>query len=48
MLNKIASVIYDIIKPNSLALSYKEIEQTNWTREHKDSVHEMKRKTLWK
>lgn len=48
MLNKIGSVIYDIIRHNSMTLTYREIENTSWTREYKDSVHEMKRKTLWK
>lgn len=48
MLNKIGSVIYDIIKRDNMTLTFREIENTTWTREYKDSVHEMKRKTLWR
>lgn len=48
MLNKIGSVIYDIIKHDNMTLTFREIENTTWTREYKDSVHEMKCKTLWR
>ena len=48
MLNKIGSIIYDIIRKNTMTLTYSEIENTSWTREYKDSVHEMKRKALYK
>lgn len=47
-INKMGSRLYDLFKHDDITLTYSEIESSGWTDEFKMSVHETKRKSLWR